>query len=447
MLQHSNPMMDIVDGNTIADDRIIDTTAQGKQTTQTHLSSGDARIEAVELGLKPTACAIEESMPAEKYNKQPIAKSHEGICHDSDEAAARGNEDGLQNSDGESLSAPKPRQNGTMVRSISVAFQANEIHSPCSPPEEDTGFRPVLDQPSVVISNFRSQERGTKNSDSITRMAYPNRKRERDEHLSDDSNDEPDDLDDADYMREGGQGARGNSAPSHRMKRARRPTVRLKPRPPRNKTEHLSADEAVQSKAVADHTSLTSLHDIETIPIRGFLTRQILLSRVIYSITFEEQAEQAEHSCSQESGGATSHCENKIRRQHSKQPPGKGLRAGETTRQTRFLSEDALSKDDQLLIELKEERRLTWKRIAEYFPGRSEGSLQVRYCTRLKGRKAGKSGRLGQSSNVRNESSYRATSCEAVEAASGKRKGTEGVSRHRYGPPRRRQTVDRYSPV
>lgn len=92
----------------------------------------------------------------------------------------------------------------------------------------------------------------------------------------DDSSDYPDDSDDADYVRESGEDARGNSVPSHRLKRASRPAVRIKPRPPRHNTKRLSVDQAVQSKVVADQTSTTSLHDIETIPIRGFLTRQIL---------------------------------------------------------------------------------------------------------------------------------------------------------------------------
>jgi hypothetical protein len=41
-------------------------------------------------------------------------------------------------------------------------------------------------------------------------------------------------------------------------------------------------------------------------------------------------------------------------------------------------------KDDSLLIELEEMKNLTWKQIAEFFPGRSSGTLQVRYCTKLK---------------------------------------------------------------
>lgn len=40
--------------------------------------------------------------------------------------------------------------------------------------------------------------------------------------------------------------------------------------------------------------------------------------------------------------------------------------------------------DDALLIELKERHEFTWKKISEFFPGRSSGTLQVRYCTKLK---------------------------------------------------------------
>jgi hypothetical protein len=40
--------------------------------------------------------------------------------------------------------------------------------------------------------------------------------------------------------------------------------------------------------------------------------------------------------------------------------------------------------DDTLLLELKETKELTWKQIEGFFPGRSSGTLQVRYCTKLK---------------------------------------------------------------
>ncbi|KAK4543326.1 hypothetical protein LTR36_005685 [Oleoguttula mirabilis] len=42
------------------------------------------------------------------------------------------------------------------------------------------------------------------------------------------------------------------------------------------------------------------------------------------------------------------------------------------------------AEDDALLVELKETKNLTWKQIADFLPGRSSGTLQVRYCTKLK---------------------------------------------------------------
>ncbi|OQE69863.1 hypothetical protein PENNAL_c0126G00812, partial [Penicillium nalgiovense] len=50
-------------------------------------------------------------------------------------------------------------------------------------------------------------------------------------------------------------------------------------------------------------------------------------------------------------------------------------------RATRFLPDE-----DDRLIELKEQRGLPWSRIVKHFPGRTKGSLQVRYSTRLKDR-------------------------------------------------------------
>ncbi|KAJ5307666.1 hypothetical protein N7476_008322 [Penicillium atrosanguineum] len=40
--------------------------------------------------------------------------------------------------------------------------------------------------------------------------------------------------------------------------------------------------------------------------------------------------------------------------------------------------------EDALLVDLKEDKNLTWKQIADFFPGRTSGTLQVRYCTKLK---------------------------------------------------------------
>ena len=53
------------------------------------------------------------------------------------------------------------------------------------------------------------------------------------------------------------------------------------------------------------------------------------------------------------------------------------------------------SKDDALLVDLKETKNLTWKQIADFFPGRSSGTLQVRYCTKLKAQDHRVDGRNG----------------------------------------------------
>jgi hypothetical protein len=88
--------------------------------------------------------------------------------------------------------------------------------------------------------------RGTKDSILVTRIGSPNRKRYRNEYLPDNSSDDPDNSDDADYGRESsGENARGNSVPSRRLKRVRRPTVRLKPRSPRYNTTRIVVKEAV----------------------------------------------------------------------------------------------------------------------------------------------------------------------------------------------------------
>ncbi|OBT68004.1 hypothetical protein VE03_01524 [Pseudogymnoascus sp. 23342-1-I1] len=42
--------------------------------------------------------------------------------------------------------------------------------------------------------------------------------------------------------------------------------------------------------------------------------------------------------------------------------------------------------DDELLIQLKEDDKLPWDEIAEFFPGRTKRALQVHYCTKLKNR-------------------------------------------------------------
>jgi hypothetical protein len=205
-----------------------------------------------------------------------------------------------------------------------------------------------------------------------------------------------------------GDDPRESSTIPHRTKRVRRAA------PPRAQYAIPNSTNVAKSLDVlADQTPLTSLRDIETIPVRGFLTRQILLSKVVYSFTVEEQFE---HSYVRASARILSDSRKQVGSRPIKPHHPEVSRAGATNRSNRFLSED-----DQLLIKLKEDRGLPWKEIAKIFPERSEGSLQVRYCTRLKSRYAG--------------------------GLSWRKSIEKCVSKERYGPPRRRRIVDRYSPV
>ncbi|KAF3390091.1 hypothetical protein DPV78_011598 [Talaromyces pinophilus] len=47
---------------------------------------------------------------------------------------------------------------------------------------------------------------------------------------------------------------------------------------------------------------------------------------------------------------------------------------------------DYTAKKDALIVHLKDTEKLPWPRIAAYFPKRKQMALQVRYCTKLKGR-------------------------------------------------------------
>ncbi|TGZ80696.1 hypothetical protein EX30DRAFT_49142 [Ascodesmis nigricans] len=65
--------------------------------------------------------------------------------------------------------------------------------------------------------------------------------------------------------------------------------------------------------------------------------------------------------------------------QHHQQMSSPALPARPRGSKMKFTPED-----DQKLVELKEKQHMSWKQIAEQFPGRSSGTLQVRYCTKLK---------------------------------------------------------------
>lgn len=232
---------------------------------------------------------------------------------------------------------------------------------------------------------------------------------------------------DNDYADGNEDGDDSDSLP-HPWKRRRRGfTVRQRTRQVRHNTQGTAQQETVCFGEPRHHCQTTGLRDIETIPVRGYLTRQVLLSRVVYSFTFEEDR-------------TTELLLNKSTRRPS-EDQGDGLQSGYRARRNRKPSGCAtsrrvavLSDEDKLLIKLKQKDDLPWSEIVKHFPGRTKGSLQVRYSTKLRGL------------SWVDESPEAAKGLDSSLLESACSSGNSGY-RQRYGQPRERRRVERYSPA
>jgi hypothetical protein len=70
--------------------------------------------------------------------------------------------------------------------------------------------------------------------------------------------------------------------------------------------------------------------------------------------------------------------------QNGSQKRARRLKASVTASKPRAPKIKFTAEEDAKLIELKEMHSLTWNQIAEFFPVRTSGTLQVRYCTKLR---------------------------------------------------------------
>ncbi|KAJ6136033.1 hypothetical protein N7512_001193 [Penicillium capsulatum] len=165
-----------------------------------------------------------------------------------------------------------------------------------------------------------------------------------------------DDPDDSDYTDRNDSGV-GDIAASPRLVKRQRRTAARKTQPARVQREspHHVFSSPAPEEAFANPYPATTLQDMQTIPVRGFLTRQTFLSRVVYSYTFEEDRQP---SCPHRPTPtkAPAHDENLDETGHPTLPSSKKPSA----HATRFLPDE-----DELLIELKEKRSLPWSRIGE----------------------------------------------------------------------------------
>ncbi|CAI7622836.1 unnamed protein product [Penicillium pancosmium] len=431
--------------NTTTNEHTLSSTDEKNHDPPSGLLSGDVASSTgdVEVG------ADERRLKSPECGGHSIAERCESIQAEANEAVVIDAENELPHKEIEIPSAScepnRIRSSGRPI-SISPILQRGGGQSTCNRTDTDANLPSVSELQSVVITNSRSRERDMRKIAPSAPTARPKRKRGPFGSSHDDScSDGSSDMDDADYVSESSILTRGS-------KRAERAAVQSSPAhlrpnknprrniPSRRSVSQASKNEESHPQVPRDRRPISSLSDIETIPIRGFLTREILLSKVVYSITFEERNE---GTCLQEPGGTPPDCEREAQRR--KLPRQKKSQVGKSVSLPRIMS-----KDDELLIELKEKRGLTWKQIGEYFPKRSVGSLQVRYSTRLKSRHGR---RLECSEDPKNQTAYSRSCREEPCQSSGfsatniNGKATEESLRQRYGPPRRRQTVDRYFPV
>jgi hypothetical protein len=131
-----------------------------------------------------------------------------------------------------------------------------------------------------------------------------------------------------------------------------------------------------------DQPPRTSLHSIETVSIRGLFTCDPSQPRIVYSCSFTEEREPSTFF------KAVTQAESDFRNdvghpRYDESPSSAKASMRNSVKGTLFSPEE-----DELIVSLKTEG-LSWSDIAKHFPGRTEGSLRVRYCTRLKHRVLG----------------------------------------------------------
>ncbi|EDP50775.1 hypothetical protein AFUB_071160 [Aspergillus fumigatus A1163] len=236
-----------------------------------------------------------------------------------------------------------------------------------------------------------------------------------------------DDHGDNDYADGNEDGDDSDPLPYARKRRRRGVTVRHRTGQVCQNTQSTTQREDVRFDEPRHRCQTTGLQDIETIPVRGYLTRQVLLSRVVYSFTFEEDRttdlllNTSTRSPSEDQGDGL---QSRYRARSNRKPSGCA-----TSRRVAVLSEE-----DKLLIKLKQKDHLPWSEIVKHFPGRTKGSLQVRYSTKLRGLSW-----FDESSEATSglESSLHESACS---------RGHSGYQQ-RYGQPRARRRVERYSPA
>ncbi|KAJ5330582.1 hypothetical protein N7476_000365 [Penicillium atrosanguineum] len=329
----------------------------------------------------------------------------------------------------------------SLARPVSPLVRTGERSSPLESPQEITEDS-SRQKRTATRYDGRSKSQSHQTFASRPQNSCVGKRKLPSNIASDHSSDDSDDPDDRDYVESRTKSQRRKPF-SRPAKQARRSVTRVAPaRAISNESLPLSNADAGDSEISEEQEFPTSLRDTETIAVSGFLTRQIFLSRVVYSFTFQEQREQ---SCSNERTKGPRANDKEVHEESSKKSKARKPKANNASTGARVLSED-----DLLLIKLKEKGDLSWNQIAQHFPGRSKGALQVRYCTRLKNRTEGGSGHTRSRRKrpaARRKSSRTSYPVPQLRFMNSESPGPNNLPSQRYGPPRARRVVDRYSPV
>lgn len=169
----------------------------------------------------------------------------------------------------------------------------------------------------------------------------------------------------------------------HRDERAEEPEEAVQPPCKRRKVE------APTRPLLSPPASISTEHDTEDVSevaeFEEWALENVLLKRIMVGGVATFQLQFDWKLCS-------AHCDIKPENPPKRTPRGANHPASQTKqRRDNGMQRKFSSVEDDLIIRLKEEFRLTWAEIhqrhIQRYPGRSKGSLQVRYCTRLKGRK------------------------------------------------------------
>jgi Myb-like DNA-binding domain len=134
--------------------------------------------------------------------------------------------------------------------------------------------------------------------------------------------------------------------------------------------EPLPTNGAVDSGPDVGAVSFCVAKESDAIFIHGFLPPKALESKIVFSFTISQDP------LSQSSITACRHAG--IHGSRGKPPTLATHAPGRLGGRLPFSSEE-----DELLVRLKEEEGLSWDEIARHFPGRTKGTLAVRYSTKL----------------------------------------------------------------